>query len=405
MSKTMIILTNAYPHTEKGETFLTAELKVISKIITNIYIVPREDVDDPAFKINLPENVQVYPLVTMSKLQKLMNLLCNPAFILEIIKEILKDLKNWRYSIRYGMKAITAQNTLIKLVHEKHMSPSDLILYSYWFHFNALAVALFPLRGSKKISRAHGYDFYKNRSIQVYKKFTMSRIDKVYTASEEGTRYIRKEYGMDNVETATLGVENTFAPRKYEKNEQLRIVSCSRLISLKRVNLIIDALSQIDFSEIFWTHIGSGEEEERLKEYAEKKLRANKKIQYKFNGHLTNSEVFKCYKNDIFDVFISLSASEGGAPVSIQEALSFGIPIIATNVGGCSALVNENTGVLLNEGQDEEALVCEVLRVIRKYLTYDEVYIEQLRENCRNHWHQYFNAETVYGEFIREIMR
>ena len=33
-----------------------------------------------------------------------------------------------------------------------------------------------------------------------------------------------------------------------------------------------------------------------------------------------------------FDLFVNMSLSEG-IPVSIMEAISFGIPIIATNVG------------------------------------------------------------------------
>ena len=44
------------------------------------------------------------------------------------------------------------------------------------------------------------------------------------------------------------------------------------------------------------------------------------------------------YKNNIIDIFINLSASEG-IPVSIMDAISFGIPCIATNVGGTGEIV------------------------------------------------------------------
>ena len=47
-----------------------------------------------------------------------------------------------------------------------------------------------------------------------------------------------------------------------------------------------------------------------------------------------------------FDLFVNMSLSEG-IPVSIMEAISFGIPIIATNVGGNAEIVNDETGVLI----------------------------------------------------------
>ena len=38
----------------------------------------------------------------------------------------------------------------------------------------------------------------------------------------------------------------------------------------------------------------------------------------------------------------------------MMEAISFGIPILARNVGGISEIVNETTGVLINEQDDPQ---------------------------------------------------
>ena len=43
------------------------------------------------------------------------------------------------------------------------------------------------------------------------------------------------------------------------------------------------------------------------------------------------------------DLFLTVSANEG-IPVSIMEAQSFGIPVIATDVGGISEIVNNVNG-------------------------------------------------------------
>lgn len=49
-----------------------------------------------------------------------------------------------------------------------------------------------------------------------------------------------------------------------------------------------------------------------------------------------------------------MSDSEG-IPVSIMEAMSFGIPVIARNVGGMSEIVNEENGLLLENDDAEDA--------------------------------------------------
>ncbi len=50
-------------------------------------------------------------------------------------------------------------------------------------------------------------------------------------------------------------------------------------------------------------------------------------------GGISNAEVFQFYRDNKVDLFVNASTSEG-LPVSIMEAISFGIPSIATNVGG-----------------------------------------------------------------------
>lgn len=50
---------------------------------------------------------------------------------------------------------------------------------------------------------------------------------------------------------------------------------------------------------------------------------------------LGNQLVYDFYRNNDVDVFVNLSESEG-IPVSIIETISFGVPVVATDVGGNS---------------------------------------------------------------------
>ena len=92
------------------------------------------------------------------------------------------------------------------------------------------------------------------------------------------------------------------------------------------------------------------------------------------------------------DYFINLSDSEG-IPVSIMEAMSVGIPIIARDVGGNREIVTNNNGCLL-EGD-------EINLTIYEYILNREVQIkrykessESAREKCR-----FYKFDTPYKQY------
>ena len=60
------------------------------------------------------------------------------------------------------------------------------------------------------------------------------------------------------------------------------------------------------------------------------------------------------------DVYISTSHREG-LPLSILEAMAAELPVIATNVGGCSDIVRDN-GVLI-EDDDQAALEAAMIKL------------------------------------------
>lgn len=53
------------------------------------------------------------------------------------------------------------------------------------------------------------------------------------------------------------------------------------------------------------------------------------------------------------DILVSTSAREG-TPNVILEAMAYGLPVVATNVGGVAEILNENTGILVDPEDDEE---------------------------------------------------
>ena len=82
-----------------------------------------------------------------------------------------------------------------------------------------------------------------------------------------------------------------------------------------------------------------------------------------------------------------------------MEAASFGIPSIATSVGGIPELVNSSTGILLGENPSARD-VYEALRAAYELPTKEKL---KLRNNAFDAWQNKFKANKNAGEFVRNI--
>jgi glycosyltransferase involved in cell wall biosynthesis len=125
----------------------------------------------------------------------------------------------------------------------------------------------------------------------------------------------------------------------------MHVVSVSYVKPVKRVLLIARMLQEYAEKNpnniISWTHFGDGEQYEELKT-----ITNSMAIKVKLQGMRSNAEVLEFYQENHVDLFVNLSISEG-VPVSIMEAISFGIPVLATDSGGTKEIVTKNVGSLI----------------------------------------------------------
>ena len=78
-------------------------------------------------------------------------------------------------------------------------------------------------------------------------------------------------------------------------------------------------------------------------------------VEVDLKGQVAHQDVLAWFKENPADVFINVSSSEG-LPVSIMEAFSYGIPAIATAVGGMPEIVAGDCGLLLEPNFKPEEL-------------------------------------------------
>ena len=289
-------------------------------------------------------------------------------------------------------------------IHIKNKE-EKIVFYSYRFGIGTLASIRLSkiLKNSKVITRCHGQDLFEFRNDEnylPYRKVLYEYVDKIFCISEDGKNYIKQRYPqyVKKIDVCRLGTKDK-GISKYLLNKPLSIVSCSRIVPIKRLEMIADALCMIDDISITWTHYGNGDEE--YTELIKKRLsKRNRNIKYCFKGFLDNTALLDEYLKNSFSVFVNVSESEG-LPVSIMEAISVGMPVIATKVGGVEEIVkNKENGYLL----DKEFQIKELVELFIKFNNMD---LDQYKKMCfqsRKLWEENFFEKNNYQQFVNKIL-
>jgi colanic acid/amylovoran biosynthesis glycosyltransferase len=406
MIKNLILITSSFPYGIR-EVFLENEIKHLSKSFSTIYIFSINNDYSVKNKRDLPPNCTSQNIYLNTGLkQKFLSLL--NIFSIHIIKEFLslpiKKKLNHRIISTFLISYFKAK--IIKKEIQKKINYSDdlFYLYSYWGNDGAIAITLVNNNNTKKFCRVHGSDLYfESNPINYlpFRKTLYNNLDVIFTISEIGNDYINNYYKIKSkIIVSKLGVEPhnniNHILNKTNKIQPFKIVSCSNLIPLKRVHLIIESLSLIKELEIIWIHFGDGIEEEKLTELANKRLHNNITVEWK--GRVSNHDVIEFYKKNQINLFINVSTTEG-IPVSIMEAMSFGIPCIATNVGGTNEIVTNNNGKLISSNPSTLELKVAILNI----LNIEPEKYHQYVTNAFLTWKNNYNSEINYEDFIEKI--
>ncbi len=414
MDECLVMLTKLFPF-DKGEEFIENEVNILAATFKKIIIIATSTPDHPIQTRKIPENAEVFSIHASAVKRKL------PFFALKLFP--FTDFQGYcgkdeKLTINHSLKKKAFLTYFISKTELVYQEASKLLaglelekyervsFYSYWFYDTALAVTKlkndWKTPAKKAVSRAHGYDLYPYRNAMNYlplRSYILNQIDAVYPCSENGSNYLKAHYPLysDKIQTAYLGTKDYgLAPQSDGK--LFHIVSCCHISPVKRVELLAQALAVLKDSglPLKWTHFGGGEGLEKLKEFAQTSLGF---MEYHFAGEIKNTELMEYYQKNPVDLFINTSSSEG-LPVSIMEACSFGIPAIATNVGGTGEIVLDGeTGILLNADFHAE----ELAEKIKQYIQLPASCKNKLRENCRIKWSKDFNAVKNFADFAEKI--
>jgi len=412
--KSLVLITSHYPF-GTGESFIEQEIKYLSRIFEKIIIIA-QDVTGEKTRAT-PENVTIYRYNTATSIIGFLILpflfFINASTITEVLKgEIefrlgIKDtltIRKFSFLFRKVIKAVQLKEYIIKVLHKEKIDKS-IVFYSYWLKTGAHAIAMLDYRESIRISRGHGSDIYEEKTREGYLpllKYCAVKLDAIFFISNDGKQYFKEKTGIDTqrFRVSYLGIDRAFIEAKEPaRSDKYIIVSCSNIVALKRINLIIESLELIrPEREIHWYHFGDGILRNEMEESAKNKLGTLKNISYNFMGHYSNNELLRFYSLNVVDLFINTSYTEG-VPVSIMEAQSFGIPVIATDTGGVRELVKEGTGSLI----PVDFSPLHLAKLIEKYSLLPADEENKIRVNAFHNWNLNFNASSNYEDFIMQL--
>ncbi|MCC8170411.1 MAG: glycosyltransferase [Parabacteroides sp.] len=414
-NRTLIFFTASFPYRIAGEQpFISPELKSLSSHFDKVVLVPLA-MDDAPFSLSEYENVRVdMSLAVKLKDRKLFYKIarCGRAlFSLLFLKAFWQD-KGGGISnkVKITVGEIYRASEVKKWLSCYFDSlPVDevCILYTYWFDFATLGCAMFrDWRIKNKVTRAHGFDVYdfrvKFRSAFL-RKYVLSEIGGVYVVSDKGKEYLWAKFPdyQSKIHRMYLGIHACSSGLLPVDTDKLSIFSCSFMNPVKRNDLLasyIIALARAFPSRsIVWTHAGGGPLFDQVKNRIEQNPCTN--LEVRFLGSVNNKTVLDFYSGQPVDVFVSLSESEG-IPVSMMEAQAFGIPVVATGVGGIPEIVTENeTGFLLSPNPD----VQEFINKMSFFFIKENA--SRMRVNSYMNWMTRFNAGKNHENFALSIQR
>lgn len=393
------------------ESFIRPELKFLSDSFDKVIFVPEHTEQDSSMIDVSYKNITADDTFAKrhikSKNRSLLSLLIRPL----VIKAVLYDIArvNSIGKLFSLLSFYRDASDFANWLNHQPLCPNDeIVVYTFWFHWQTTGAVLSKNNITHIFSRAHGFDIFDDRvqyRSHYLRDLTLKGIDKVYACSHMGANYIKNNYiqRRNKVSVSILGTPKFYKelnPSTADVNE-IVFFTCARMHPVKRLpmtlNLLNELANTIPQKKIRWILVGDGEDKKELQNIISRGLEPNLRVEMR--GLKTNNEVHEIYRHEHIDWNLLLSESEG-LSIALCESLSYGVPAIVTNVGGLPEIINNETGILLSYNPSVDQIVKKLSLFYKEPKKY-----EQLRKTSYLYWHDNFNSEVLRKKFVNEISK
>lgn len=192
------------------------------------------------------------------------------------------------------------------------------------------------------------------------------------------------------------GVENTFEDidfnefleAKFTCQDSIEVLYLSQMTKSKGCFIVLELAKKTTDHSIHYNFAGNWLSEADEKQFFNYIEENNLSEKVTFHGFVKNNDKRKLFKKT--NLFLHPTQNDA-FPLAILEALSYGIPVIATNEGSIPSILNKKTGVVIN---DSNKLIEVIDRAKKKLINKDTAVI------CREHYLKYFTNKIFEENFI-----
>ena len=302
-----------------------------------------------------------------------------------------------------GIKFLRRQKKIFNL--KKYLETKNItcIFGDSWKSFE-LCIELLNKKSIYSICLAHGNEIIPKNS--AYKKRLITTLNKVshIVCNSNYTKDLVMRTGITNQYITCIhpGAQNNAnlpAETLQKVNGGPIIVTLARLEKRKGHSYILSAIAKLknEYPNILYVIAGSGEELSNLKNIVH---RTNIEQNVLFVGNINNNEKNYLFKKT--DVMIMPTIDETnnrsieGFGIAYIEAAFYGIPSIASNIGGTpEAVIHEETGLILSKIDD----VYSALR----HLISDKTKTKKLGQNAKIRAESNYRWADVIKKYLHII--
>lgn len=331
-----------------GEQFLIPEAIELLRQ-GQIRIIPRSPIADFV-------NIDAEKLRHITIVEPLLSLKIINAAFCEFVRNPIKSILALRMLLLSRNIKILFKNLV---VYPKSLWLSRLAreweanhIHAHWATTTAsMALIANKISGISWSFSAHRGDITENNLLKV----KVQKASFVRFISQSGVEMARKLLNgkfEEKFQVIHMGVSlPPFPVNKVARETPLVILCPARLLPVKGHTYLLHAISILKDRHIncIVKIAGEGPLEQRLKEQV-KVLNLNEIVQ--FLGQIPHDKLLNLYRDGEVDIVVLPSVDLGngnheGIPVSLIEAMGYGVPVISTNTGGIPELLGKGAGLLV----------------------------------------------------------
>lgn len=297
----------------------------------------------------------------------------------------------------YGKVNLAAITQLKNFIRKRRVD----IVHTHGYKTDVIGLLATAGTGCRIVSTPHGWSRKAGLKLMAYEcldRAVFPFFDAVVPLSEEihdGLKrvpFLKKKLHLipNGVDLADAGEGQDVAERILEWKAQGLFVFgyIGQLIPRKGLDVLIRALSLLDFADWRCCLLGDGEEEGELRQLV-RDLQLDDKVH--FLGFRKDRMAFLRG----FDAFVLPSRLEG-IPRCLMEAMAAGIPVVASDIPGCRDLVKHDATGLLFTCEDHDDLRMKLTELVS-----NSFLRSQLASNARGMVESRWSASMMASKYLQ----